>query len=349
MSTIRTSPLLSNRLNPFLSEANFKKSCEIVHTKSKRYDKNMVDNILVHDDPDKAFIEINKRTFIWYLAIGSMTNPISLYLRDLTPLVSYPVKCPDYRLAFRDCCGMADIEYCPGKEFHGVVHLLPMKQMLYLDQIEHIYKRIIVNAIDYQQCSHLVYVYKMNLVEQQERLMNLPSERYVDLIVKGCEYFGVHTSYINRLKHEQPVIARKLPTTYEKITNVPDNVFFTNEDLLKHNGKDPNFSLWISVNGKILEYKGLPSDDHPDYANKKQFYEFVLSCLGGREVTHAIARSWYEPMYKLPLNDDDLTDEHRAFAEDMCVSCCLKSSGNSHESCWRPIGRLRKTSKKSQS
>ncbi|CAF5223614.1 unnamed protein product, partial [Rotaria magnacalcarata] len=78
----------------------------------------------------------------------------------------------------------------------------------------------------------------------------------------------------------------------------------------------PAFSLWISVNGKILEYKGLPSNDHPDYANKKQFYEFVLSCLGGREVTYVISRSWYEPMYKLPLNDDDLTDEHRAFAED---------------------------------
>ncbi|CAF1205105.1 unnamed protein product [Rotaria sp. Silwood1] len=347
MSLISALPSLSYRLNPFLSDINFKKSCETVLKKSKSINKRVLSNILANDNPEKPFINDDKHIYIWYLAIGSMINPISLYLRDLTPVISYPAKCPNYRLVFRDC-GMADIQFCEDEEFHGVVHLLPIKQMFYLDQLEHMYKRITVDINDYQECSHHVYVYKMNLIGQEERPINIPSERYLDLIVKGCEHFGVNSVYINRLKYEQPVIPRKLPTTYETINNIPDNIYYTDEDLLKHNGKDPMFSLWISVNGKILEYTGLPSNDHPDYENQKQFYEFVLSHFAGREVTHAISKAWYEPMYKLPLDDDDLCDEHRALAEDMCVSWGLDNSRKNNESYWRPVGRLCQTLKRSE-
>jgi len=45
-------------------------------------------------------------------------------------------------------------------------------------------------------------------------------------------------------------------------------------------------------------------------------------------------------MYKLPLTEDDLTDEHRAFAEDMCVSWGFVISNNSNDSYWKPIGRV---------
>ncbi|CAF1014707.1 unnamed protein product [Rotaria sordida] len=349
MPIVSTSISLSYRLNAFLSDTNFKKSCEIILKKSTRIDKRVLSNVIAHDNSEQPFIDDGKNIYIWYLAIGSMINPISLYLRDLTPLISYPAKCPNYRLVFRDNCGMADIEFCEGEEFHGLIHLLPIKQMIYLDQIEHMYKRIIVDTIDYQQCSHSVYVYKMNLIGEEERPISIPSERYVDIIVKGCEHFGVHTSHINRLKHEQPVIPRKLPTMYETINNIPNDIYYTDDDLLKHNGKDPMFSLWISINGKILEYAGLPSDDHPDYENQKQFYEFVLTHFAGREVTHTISKTWYEPMYKLPLNDDDLCNEHRALAEDMCVSWGLDSSKINSESYWKPVGRLHQTFKKSKS
>jgi hypothetical protein len=244
---------------------------------------------------------------------------------------------------------MADIEQCKGEEFDGVVHLLPIEQMIRLDKVEHMYRRIIVNIIDYQQRSHLVYVYKMSLIGQKERPIGIPSERYLDIIVKGCEYFGVRSSYINRLKHEQPVIPRKLATAYQTINNIPDNVYYTNEDLLKHDGKNAIFPLWISINGKILEYKGLPTDDHPDYENQKRFYDFILSYFGGREVAHVISRAWYEPMHKLPLNDDDLSDEHRALAEDMFVSRDLNNNEKNSESYWKPIGRIVQTSKTGKS
>jgi hypothetical protein len=340
MSNSRVSPLLSNRLNSFSSDVNFKKSCATILTKTKRLDARVLNSILAYDDLEKPMIDDDNHVYIWYLAIGSMTNPISLHLRDLTPLISYPAKCPGYRLVFRHPDGMADIEPCKGKAFHGVVHLLPIEQMIHLDQVEHMYRRIIVNTIDYQKRSHLVYVYKMNLIGEQERSIGIPSERYLDIIVKGCEYFGVRSSYINRLKHEQSIIPRKSSTEYETINNIPNNVYYTNEDLLKHNGKDPMFPLWISVNGKILEYKGLPADNHPDYENQKRFYEFVLSYFGGRDVAHGISRTWYEPMYKLPLNNHDLCGGHRAFAEDMCISWGIGNDEKNSESYWKPIGRL---------
>jgi hypothetical protein len=344
MPTGRTPPSLSCRLNPFPSNTNFKKSCETILTKTKRLEPRVLNSILVHNDPEKPLIDDDKHIYIWYLAIGSMINPISLYLRDLTPLISYPAKCPNYRLVFRDRSAMADIEPCQGEEFDGVVHLLPIEQMIRLDQVEHMYRRIIINIIDYHQRSHLVYVYKMSLIGGQERPISIPSERYLDIIVKGCEYYGVRSSYINRLKHEQPVIPRKLPIAYKTIENIPDNVYYTNEDLLKHDGKDPTIPLWISINGKILEYTGLPPNNHPDYENQKRFYDFVLSYFAGREVTHVISRAWYEPMYKLPLNDNDLCDEHRAFAEDMCVSWDINS-----KSYWKPVGRPLQASKKVKS
>jgi hypothetical protein len=340
MSNNKISPELSCRLNPFPSETNFKISCETVRMKTKRLEARVLNSILAYDCSDKPLIDDDKHIYIWYLAIGSMTNPISLHLRDLTPLISYPAKCPDYRLVFRAPDGMADIESCKGEEFHGVVHLLPIEQVLRLDQVEHMYKRMIVNTIDYQQRSHLVYVYKMNLTGQQEKPIGTPSERYLDIIVKGCEYFDVRSSYINRLKRKQVIIPRKSSAACQTINYIPDNIYYTNEELLKHNGKDPMFPLWISINGKILEYTGLPPEDHSDYENQQRFYEFVLSYFGGRDVAHAISRVWYEPMYKLPLNDDDLCDGHRAFAEDMCVSWGLDNNGETDKSYWKPVGRL---------
>ena len=37
---------------------------------------------------------------IWYFAIGSMTNPISLETRNLSPFVSIPGEALDYKLYF---------------------------------------------------------------------------------------------------------------------------------------------------------------------------------------------------------------------------------------------------------
>ncbi|CAF0975891.1 unnamed protein product [Adineta ricciae] len=340
MSIDHSSATLFCNLNSHSSDIPFRKSCERVLQRTKQFESHNLEQILAFDNPGKPFIDDHQHVYIWYLAIGSMINPISLHLRDITPLMSYPAKCFDHRLVFRDRSGMADIDFCEGEEFDGVVHLVPIEQMNRLDQVEHMYTKIIVPITDYQERSHLVYVYKMTPNGQQERPIGIPSERYLDIIIKGCEYFGVRSSYINRLKNKQTVIPRKSADTYQTIADVPDNVFYTYEDLAKHDGKDPTVPLWISVNGKVLEYSGLPSVDHPDYENQKRFYDFVLSYFGGREVVCAISRAWYEPMFKIPLNNDDICDEHRALAEDMCVSWGLNCGGDNNASYWKPIGRI---------
>ena len=307
----------------------------------KRVDLRTLNAILAHDNRQQPFIYDGKHFYLWYFAIGSMINPVSVHLRDLTPLVSYPGRCDNHQLVFRDHCGMADIEECPGMEFHGVVHLLPVEQMMRLDQVEHMYERMIVNITDYQGQSRLTYVYKMTLLDDEERVKTLPTERYVDIIVKGCEHFGICSSYIDRLKYDQPVIPRKLAANYRTIEDLPANTYFTHDELVRHDGSDPTLPIWIAVNGKILEYEGLPTLDHSDYENQKRFYDFILSCFAGREVAHMISRTWYETMYRVPLNENDLSDEHRALAEDMCVSWGLNNGGGAQDtSFWKPVGRL---------
>jgi hypothetical protein len=339
------SSTLSHRLNPLLSNDNFRKSCDIVRTRTKPIDLRRLNSILAYDNDQQAFIDDHEHVYIWYFAIGSMINPVSIYLRHLTPLMSYPARCLDHRLVFRTHSGMADIEQCLNDDFHGVVHLLPIEQMFRLDQVEHMYQRLPVTIVDYEQRCHVVHVYQMTSIGNDRQYYCLPTERYLDIIVKGCEYFHVQTSYINRLKHEQAVQPRKSLSNYRTIVDIPDQSYFTIDELVQHDGTDKTLPVWISINGKILEYHRLLSNDIDHDDNHKRFYDFIRSFFAGKEIACIILRTWYEPMYEVPLSDNDLSDEHRAFAEDMCISWSSNGDDNQQDFYWKPIGRLVQTRK----
>ncbi|CAF3763439.1 unnamed protein product [Rotaria sp. Silwood1] len=322
--------------NSAQSDANFALSCENVLSKLIRPNQSIIDQILKHDSPDKANIVLpDGQKFVWYFAIGSMINPISLYLRDIIPLISYPAKCPDHKILFRAPNGMADIEACPEAEFHGVVHLLSGEQMCHLDAMEAIYHRIVVNSINYQEQNHLVYVYEMNIENQPT---SFPSERYLDIIIKGCEYYKVQSAYINRLKYEQAVIPRKQPHAFQSFTDIPEDIFYSVEELIRHDGNDPALPLWLCINGKILEYSGLPPDNHPEYELQKRTYAFLKTRLGGREATHVMARVMYEPLYVISSNKNDLCVQHQAAIED---ELHRRINDDQYKKYWKPIGRLR--------
>lgn len=329
--------IMTNRLNSSLSETNFKLSCESVLSKILPIDPSLIQLILTHANPNHAEIILpDGRKYCWYLAIGSMTNPISLYLRELTALISYPARCLDHRITFRSHNGMADIEISSGGEFHGVVHLLTAEDMIRLDEIEVFYHRIQLKCVDYQERMQTVYAYRMNVKDQPT---SLPHERYFDIIIKGCEYYQVQNEYLNRFKDEQEIIPRKQPSTFQIFTDIPSDVYYSIEDLEKHNGSNPILPLWISVNGKIFEYTGLPPSDHPDYEFQRHFQVYFAAKLGGREITTVLAKTLYEPLYKLPLTDEDICDEHRARIEDHYFSTLASSENKIY---WKPIGRLRK-------
>ncbi|CAF2377593.1 unnamed protein product [Rotaria sp. Silwood2] len=327
---------LLHRLNSSASDANFKLSCDIVLSKFVPLEKSIIDSILAYNNFDQAEIILpDGRTYVWYFAIGSMINPISLYLRDLIPIMSYPTTCKDHKLVFRGSGGMADFEACPGAEFDGVIHLLSKEHMTNLDLIEFTYHRIKVKCIDYQGQYHTAYAYQMNIKDQ---LPDVPYERYLDIIIKGCEYFKVRSEYINRLKDEQPVIPRKQPSSFQSFKDFPSDAYYSIDELQKHNGDDPSLPLWISVNGKILEYAGLPPNDHPDYKYQQSSYTFFKQKLAGREITSIAAKGLYDPLYKIPLNDEDICDQHRAQIEDFYYDILGSAQNKVY---WKLIGRLR--------
>ncbi|CAF4670090.1 unnamed protein product [Rotaria sp. Silwood1] len=325
-----------HRLNSSASDANFKLSCDIVLSKLVPLEKSIIDSILANNNPEEPEIILpDGRVFIWYFAIGSMINPVSLYLRDLTPIMSYPAICKDHKIVFRGPSGMANCEACPDAEFDGVVHLLSKEHMARLDDIEFGYHRSKIKCIDYEGQYHTVYVYQMNINNQ---LPGIPYERYLDIIIKGCEYFKVRSEYINRLKDGQPVVPRKQPTSFQSFKDFPSDAYYSMDELKKHNGDDPSLPLWICVNGKILEYAGLPPNDHPDYEFQRNFYTFYKNKLTGFEVTNIAAKALYDPLYKIPLNDVDLCDEHRAQIEDFYYDMFSSPHNKTY---WKPIGRLR--------
>lgn len=325
------------RLNSSLSDAAFKLSCENVLSKLIRPGQSVIDSILSHDDPEKTEIILpDGKKFVWYFAIGSMINPISLHLRDLIPLFSYPAKCLDYNLVFRGFGGMADIEACPAAEFHGVVHLLTHEDMARLDALEFTYRRIPVRSIDYQGRSHLVTAYKMN---GDTQTTSTPSERYLDVIVKGCEYFKVHPEYITRLKSDQVVVPRKQPHAFQSFTDIPSDALYSLEELAQHNGNDPSLPIWTSVNGKILEYVNLPYDTNdPNTEGQKRLFMFIKSRFAGREATYVMARALYEPLYHLSSNEHQLCEEQQAQLEDELYS---RIFSNENKGRWKVIGRLK--------
>ena len=325
-----------HRLNSSASEANFKLSCESVLTKLVPPDPSVLDAILACNHPDQPEITCpDGQVYIWYLAIGSMINPISLYLRDLTPMLSYAVTYVDYKVVYRGNMGMANLEACPGATFDGVVHLLTKEQMARLDEIEAFYIRIPVTCLNYQNQSQVAYAYQM---KQNNQPLGVPHERYLDIIIKGCEYYQVRPEYIARVREEQPVIPRKPPSEFRSFTDMPADALYSLEDLQRHNGDDPSLPIWISVNGKILEHIGFPAADAPDYELQKGFHTFARQKFAGCEAIGILAKTHYEPLYKLPLNDDDISPEHRAHIENHYFEMFSNEQNRKY---WKPIGRLR--------
>ena len=325
-----------HRLNSSASDANFKLSCERVLAKLTRPKPSVLDAILASNQPDQPEITCpDGEVYIWYLAIGSMINPISLYLRDLTPLMSYPVTYVDHNVVYRGQMGMANLEACPGATFDGVVHLLTKEQVDRLDEIEAFYNRVPVTCRNYQNQSQVAYAYQM---KHNSQPVGIPHERYLDIIIKGCEYYQVRPEHIARVRAEQPVIPRTAPAEFRSFADMPADALYSLEELQKHNGDDPSLPIWISVNGRIIEHIGLPPADDPDYELQKGFHAFARQKLAGREASGIMARTLYEPLYRLPLNDDDISAEHRAHIENHYFEMFSSQQNRNY---WKPIGRLR--------
>lgn len=80
-----------------------------------------------------------------------MINPVSLKLRNLNPVRSYPARVDGWKIVFLGMGGMASLAREDGAHMHGVLHLLTDAEMKVLDEIESVYCRAEVPCTLYDQ------------------------------------------------------------------------------------------------------------------------------------------------------------------------------------------------------
>lgn len=265
----------------------------------------------------------------WYFAIGSMINPISLSLRNLTPIRSYPAQLIGYKIFF-SYKGFADIarlsDSAEESPSHGVLHLLTEEDFDQLDKIEIHYSRRFVQAKLYDGTYVDSYAYiidpaKMGSIQPPDH----PTERYLDVIISGCEHYGVNIDYITWLR-EHPCYARVPPEQFATIKDIPEGVYFTFDELHAMDGSSGK-GLALSIDHVVM--KSIAADDsHPSV------YTFTRLGYIARDCTVAMARVSYDPKFPVAETYERMSAEHRASVVNYFVNF-YNTAGM-----WVPVGRL---------
>jgi len=250
---------------------------------------------------------------VYYFAIGSMINPVSISLRDVHPKKTYPAELHGYKLVFTGMAGMASIEPQEGAVTHGVVHVLSQKGMAILDQMESIYIRIPCEVRLYDGSTMKAGVYQMDpkkMTTKQQSVNSLPGERYIDIITRGAIHYGLKVEFIQWLSTVK-VTPRKAPKDFNKIDEPEGDLTMTFEELEKFDGNDGR-DLMFSVNYKIMKFVG--DMNNPDAKNT---YENIKRRAPGKDLTISTARGLYEPRYPIASTVDEMSEEHRGWVEDL--------------------------------
>ena len=272
-------------------------------------------------------------------AIGSMTNPTSLLLRGIRPHpnCSMPGVLRGYRLVFHGPAGMANIERVEdGKEgwgrgggdaeyashFHGVLHLIDEAHLDVLDRIEAGYVRRVVDVELYDRTHQLAFAYQMSGRSDDVPAFphGLPSERYLDIISRGCTHYHVDERYVRWLR-SLPHIPRPDHSQLLALPLPPSPRLFTRAELAACDGEDGR-ELCIAVNGKVLLYVGERNErsaGSPCYPSSSAFsaYEHMAAEYGGRDVTHLLSLMCYEPLFPIAACASEMSEEHKMTIEDM--------------------------------
>lgn len=256
--------------------------------------------------------EAEERT-LNYFAIGAMINSTSMSLRGLHPVSSRPATLLNFQRIFRGAMGMAVAEPAPGLEMEGALHEMPHEQMDRLDEYEgkgffyeraHAYCRLYDGTIE----SCVVYV-DSRKTQGDWAVENLPTERYVDIIVRGMRDLGTRPQAIETLL-SLPVQRRKKPTEYLRWDDGPLPAWSTERFFDEVARGRPAYV----INGKVVECVG---------PQKGYWFERAKE-LAGTDATLRLAHLLYEPIYGIPSTLDAMCSNHRAFVEDFVVAAHQK-------------------------
>jgi hypothetical protein len=265
---------------------------------------------------------------VLYFAIGSMMNPISMKARGICPKYSKPGEILDHEFRFFGPQGMAEAIPCQGKSFHGVLHCITQADVDELNKIEVTYdfSPCSVKLYDGQILSNC-YVYVLN-AEKRGMIACMtsypPSERYLEILIEGCRYYGVAESYIDFLS-QHPKIPRKLPSEYRSLDIPAGLSCWTMEQVAEGIGVDGK-PLYMALNGKVIEYVGKAADF---------FLSKIYLETAGKHLEIAVSMRAYEPKYGFFERIEDFTREHARFIEEMHIQLIV-----GHEHLFRVVALI---------
>jgi len=256
-----------------------------------------------------------KEIFVNYFAIGSMINPVSINLRDIHPIKTFPAELYGYELVFIGFAGMASIEQKQDAVTHGVVHVITAKEMEALDRMESIYLRLPCEVRLYDGSTMTASVYQMDPAKRttKEVVNNPPSERYIDIITRGAVHFGIKSEFTKWLSTVK-VTPRKHPSEFKKLAEPENLISVTWKELEKYDGNDGR-DLMFAVNYKVVKFVGDLSTQEA-----KNAFENMKRRAAGKDYTCMAARGLYEPNYPIAKSLAEMSDEHKAWVEDLFCS-----------------------------
>lgn len=253
----------------------------------------------------------------YYVGIGSMMNPVSLSLRGLNPLQSWPCRCIGFTRRFWGKNGMAEIFEVEDGEFHGVLHKMTDDDLKKLDAIEIGYIRKDITCVLYDGTEVVATGYQFDRTKITLDEPRPPSERYVDIMALGMEHYGCDPVAVSALRATQDIIPRKKMHEFLQLPFVAgcEDCVYSRSEVEKNDGREGR-PLHKVVNRKVLQFcepEGVGTDD---IAAR---FERDCSKGGGEDLTLFVARMLYEPKFPTCACVSEMGEEHRAFVEDLMV------------------------------
>jgi len=257
---------------------------------------------------------------IHYFAFGANMNKLALKNRGVFPINSKAAVLRGYRLEFRE--GTGNVVPDPEASTHGVFHILTIKDMEILDVVEG-------NGIFYKRTALSVELYEKNengtvntldafvyVGEGSRGTIKKPSERYVNLLITGAEEHGLEKSYIDSLKKVEYIPSKK-PEEYsrlpEPVGEYKDKVYTIQEYEQLISSIDPSITKYVILgcNKKLVKIT-IQSPEFLQYATKN-FHGVKDNVL---RTVKSLTNSSLPPVN----SEQDLTDHHRWFVEDVLIS-----------------------------
>jgi len=225
------------------------------------------------------------------------------------PSRSVPGELKDWELCFFGQMGMASVRRRGGSSLHGVLHTVTKKEMDDLDKLEGSYRHVPVDIHLYDGTAHKAIVYEADSskLPQSFTKEGTPTERYIDIIVRGQREYGVAESWVKQLAATK-VQPRKPPSEYKSFGPPPSGKTMTLEELKKYDGTKGD-DLLIGINGKVIRY--VPPTDPKDMMAKGFLQRFA-----GKDNTLHFARGLYEPRYAIATTLEAMSDDHKRWVED---------------------------------